>query len=35
MSGPGSNCNEGVLHIPQSSMTGASPSDNLVSFLGH
>ena len=26
-SGPGSNGNEGVLHIPQSSRTGASPSD--------
>ena len=30
--GPGSNGNEGVLHIPQSSsITGASPSDCLVS----
>ena len=28
-SGPGSNGNEGVLRIPQSSMTGASPSDGL------
>ena len=26
-SGPGSNSNEGILHIPQSSWTGASPSD--------
>ena len=26
-SGPGSNGHEGVLHIPQSSRTGASPSD--------
>ena len=33
---PGSNCNEGVLHISQSSsITGASPSDCLVSFSGH
>ena len=32
-SGPGSNGNEGVLHIPQcSSITGASPSDCLVSY---
>ena len=27
LSGPGSNGNEGVLHIPQSSRTEASPSD--------
>ena len=27
LSGPGSNWNEEVLHIPQSFMTGASPSD--------
>ena len=33
-SGPGSNNNEGVLHIPQSSRTGASISDNLVLYLG-
>ena len=34
-SGPGSEGNEGVLHIPQSSsITGASPLD-LVSYLGH
>ena len=30
-SGPGSNGNEWVLHIPQSSKTGASPSNGLVS----
>ena len=29
---PGSNGNEGVLHIPQSSMTGVSLSDGLVSY---
>ena len=30
---PGSNGNEGVLHIPQSSsITGTSPSDCLVSY---
>ena len=35
-SGPGSNGNEEVLHIPQSSsITGTSPSDCLVSYLGH
>ena len=35
-SGPGSNGNEGVLRIPQSSSTaGTSPSDCLVSYLGH
>ena len=35
-SGPGSDGNEGVLHIPQSSnITGASPSDFLVSYRGH
>ena len=28
-SGAGSNGNEGVLHIPQSSRTGASPSDGV------
>ena len=33
---PGSNSNKGVLRIPQSSnITGASPSDCLVSDLGH
>ena len=32
-SGPGSNGDEGVLHIPQSpSITGTSPSDCLVSY---
>ena len=35
-SGPGSNGNEGVLHIPQSSsITGTPPSDHLVSYPGH
>ena len=35
-SGPGSDCNEKVLRFPQSSsITGASPSDRLVSYLGH
>ena len=34
-SGPGSNGNEGVLHISQSFRTGTSSSDNLVSYLGH
>ena len=35
-SGPGSNGYEGVLCIPQSpSITGTSPSDCLVSYLGH
>ena len=33
--GPGSNGNEEVLHIPQSSRTGVSLSDSLVSYLGH
>ena len=34
--GPGSNDNEGVLCIPQnSSTTGASPSECLVSYTGH
>ena len=28
--GPGSNCNEGVLHILQRSKTSAYPSDGLV-----
>ena len=32
---PGSNCNKGALHIPQNSSTGVSPSDCLVSYLGH
>ena len=35
-SGPGSNGNEGVLYIPQSSsITGTSPSDCLESYPGH
>ena len=35
-SGPGSDGNEEVLHIHQSSnITGASPSDCLVLYLGH
>ena len=34
-SGPGSNGNQGVLHIPQSSKIGASPFDALVSYPGH
>ena len=35
-SGPGSDSNEGVLHIPQiSSITEASPSDHLMSYSGH
>ena len=33
-SGPGSNGDEGVLHIPQTSKTGTSPSDSLMSFPG-
>ena len=35
-SGPGSNGNEGVLRISESSsITGTSPPDRLVSYLGH
>ena len=35
-SGSGSDSNEGVLHIPQSSsITATSPSDCLVSYSGH
>ena len=35
-SGPGSDCNEGVHCIPQSSsITGTSPSDYLVSYPGY
>ena len=34
-SGPGSNGNEGVHNIPQSSRIRASPSDSLVSYPGH
>ena len=36
LSGPGSNDNEEVLRIPQSSsITGTSTSNSLVSYLGH
>ena len=31
-SGHGSNGNEGVIHIPQSSMTGALQSNSLMSY---
>ena len=31
---PGSNGNERVLHIPQSSMAGVSSSDDIVSYPG-
>ena len=34
-SGPGSNSNERVLHIPQTSGIGASLSDGLVSYPEH
>ena len=35
-SGPESDGNEGVFHIPQSfSTTGTSPTDCLVSYAGH
>ena len=35
-SGSGSDGNEGVLRISQSfSITGASPSDGLISYIGH
>ena len=34
-SGSGSNGHEGVLQIPQSFRTGASPSDSFVSYPGH
>ena len=34
-SGPGSNANEGALHISQSSKTGASPADGLISYPGY
>ena len=35
-SGPGSNGDEGVLHIPKKfSITETSPSDSLVSYAGH
>ena len=32
---PGSNGNEGVLHIPQSSRNGASSADGFMSYPGH
>ena len=32
---PGSNCNEGVLHISQSPRTGASPSNRVSIIPGH
>ena len=32
---PQSNGNEGVLHITQSSMSVASPSEGLISYSGH
>ena len=31
----GSNGNKGVFHIPQTSKTGESPSDGLVSYPRH
>ena len=34
-SGPGNNGYEGILHIPQNSRSGASPSNGLVSYPGH
>ena len=34
-SGSGSNENEEVLYIPQSSRTGASLSDDFISYPGH
>ena len=33
--GPGSNTNQGVLHIPQITKTGATSLDSLISYLGH
>ena len=33
--GPGSNCNERVLHITQSFKTGVSPSHGLVPYPGY
>ena len=35
VSGPGSNGNEGILHIPQCSRTRVSPSDGLLSYARH
>ena len=34
-SGDERNGNEGVLHIPQASKAGASPSDGLISYPGY
>ena len=34
-SGPGRIGNKGILHIPQNSRTGISPSDGLVSYPGY
>ena len=34
-SGPGSNSNEGIFHIPESSKTGVSSLNCLMSYLGH
>ena len=34
-SGPGSDHNKEVPNIPQNSRTGTSPSNSLVSYLGH
>ena len=34
-SGPGSDSNEGVLHIPQGSITGTSWWDCFVPYAGH
>ena len=33
--GPGSNGNQGELHIPQISKAGASPSDGLIPYPEH
>ena len=33
--GPGSNGNEGVLHIHQIAKAGTLPSDGLMSYTGH
>ena len=35
LSGPESNGDKGILDIPQSTWTVASPSDSLESYLGH
>ena len=34
-SGPGSNGNEGELHIPKSFKAGTLPSEGLMSYTGH